>query len=774
MKGLKKKMLSGLLCLMLVFLSACGNGSNSTSSGGDDNGGASQGGTENTSASSGGDAKGNSQGMGRYLETDVTLPEEVEQVLCSRRLADDTIRIATNIGIFDSKDDGKTFESSSFSYQLPEVNPDEEYLAQAQFDSQGRLLLSYSSRGMIRVETDGTEQELPIVLPERDLSADTNEDIENFLMVFQVTWDDMILGNDLEGNMLLIDPNSGDIRNEWKIPVTDFGTGAGTVVGKRLVVPTESGMEVYDTESGELKEPEAAFSEYFSSANQSTRSYSQIVGDGEDSLYYADRSGVYRFTFGAGKLEQVINGELCSLINPRFTLKNLIPKKDGGFLAFYSDEQKDVCKDYTYSKEAPAVPEHELKVYALKESQAVRQAMASFQAENLDYYISLELGLSGDDSITAEDAIKKLNTDLLAGKGPDILVTEGLPLDSYMEKGVLADLSEPLEKMSKEASFFENVLFSHQTEDGVYAVPTRFALPILAGASNEIEGIDDLDALTEVTEKLRTENPDLKTIIGNYSPEILAELLLQLSSGDIWESSGQINEDVLTKYIDAAKEIYQQNGYEEHEKVSMQMEYYSKDPNPILPASDVGNGAVVILMKEQELTFGTLRNMYGASMLIGASTQYDGSYQPIKGVNKEIFIPVDTLAVNAKSGDLDGAKKFVTEMMGTDAQTSAYLSGLPVNQDAFKQSYEVMKETDSIIGSSTEDGTMVTITQSMGDQEDYDQLLACAQNVVPANTGGTVITQEIVKIVSACMKEQTDTDQAVEDVKQAVDLYLAE
>ena len=39
-----------------------------------------------------------------------------------------------------------------------------------------------------------------------------------------------------------------------------------------------------------------------------------------------------------------------------------------------------------------------------------------------------------EDGITREDALKKLNTELLSGSGPDVLILDKMPYDSYMEK----------------------------------------------------------------------------------------------------------------------------------------------------------------------------------------------------------------------------------------------------------------------------------------------------------------------------------------------------
>ena len=53
-----------------------------------------------------------------------------------------------------------------------------------------------------------------------------------------------------------------------------------------------------------------------------------------------------------------------------------------------------------------------------------------------------KVAMGQDAAGTEQDYIKALNTELLAGTGPDVLVLDGLPIASYIQKGVLAELGE--------------------------------------------------------------------------------------------------------------------------------------------------------------------------------------------------------------------------------------------------------------------------------------------------------------------------------------------
>lgn len=51
-------------------------------------------------------------------------------------------------------------------------------------------------------------------------------------------------------------------------------------------------------------------------------------------------------------------------------------------------------------------------------------------------------GISQDSPITENDAIKTLNTEIKANKGPDIFILDNLPMDSYISQGYLEDISD--------------------------------------------------------------------------------------------------------------------------------------------------------------------------------------------------------------------------------------------------------------------------------------------------------------------------------------------
>lgn len=113
----------------------------------------------------------------------------------------------------------------------------------------------------------------------------------------------------------------------------------------------------------------------------------------------------------------------------------------------------------------------------------------------------IEVGISEEDGKTVSDAIRSLNTEIMAGNGPDIILMDGLLIEDYIEKSVLEDLSDVVKGVKTNGEkFFENVLSSYEKGENLYAVPSRFSVPIIIGK----EGAVTPDEVTGLSGTLKT------------------------------------------------------------------------------------------------------------------------------------------------------------------------------------------------------------------------------------------------------------------------------
>lgn len=158
----------------------------------------------------------------------------------------------------------------------------------------------------------------------------------------------------------------------------------------------------------------------------------------------------------------------------------------------------------------------EFTVTALRDSTKLRKAVNEFQRAHPEVTVRLNALLAEDDDQTpVEDAIRTLNTDLLAGKGGDVMILDELPLSQYISKGVLAPLDETLAGIG----ILPGILEGSRAADGkLYAVPTQFRFGTLWGDRAKLEGVSTLDAL------LNMPLDDAQELMSARTPEDLIEL----------------------------------------------------------------------------------------------------------------------------------------------------------------------------------------------------------------------------------------------------------
>lgn len=175
-----------------------------------------------------------------------------------------------------------------------------------------------------------------------------------------------------------------------------------------------------------------------------------LVSGGDDAIYLAGRQGVYRHVLGGSAMEQVIDGNLNILGNPAYQIMDMLVADSDEFLVVLTGER---MARFVYDPNVPSRPEEKLQVWSLEDEPVIRQVVSEYQKENPAVYVEYEIGLTGN-SVTREDAIKNLNTRTMAGKGPDVLVLDNMPMESYMEKGILMDMAPLLEAWEMKRQFF--------------------------------------------------------------------------------------------------------------------------------------------------------------------------------------------------------------------------------------------------------------------------------------------------------------------------------
>lgn len=503
---------------------------------------------------------------------------------------------------------------------------------------------------------------------------------------------------------------------------------------------------------------------------------------GEDVIYLAGDKGVHRHVIGGGAMELVIDAGLSSFGNPMRKLLGMITLEDNEFMAVF----QDACLvRYVYDATVPTVPNETVRAYSLTDNSALRQAIFLYQTQNPEVYVEYEIGMEEGSSITKEDALKKLNTQIMAGQGPDFLILSGMPVDSYMEKGFLEDVSPLIDSLEGEEKLFDNIVNAFQKDGKIYTVPCDINLPTILCREKYLSDIQNLEDIADAVEQLRSDNPG-KDLFRVCSEKGIMKIF-SMAYAPSWKTAeGRIDLEAVKQFLMQAKRIYDaqmdslaQEIIEDYENRNEEfMEYYGtryEDDEYFSYGLDDMNYA----MGGRQFLAGTLGGFYDYSSLTSVPRTKgfeDCVSIPMDGPEGSVFC-VHTLAgISAASEHKEHAEGLLKVMLGPEGVTTV---GFPVNQAAFENSlypedYESPDVAYSDMAYVEEDGTAHTWTTYWFDGEAAEALRDRVKSVRRAYVEDSVLEEAVYKAGTAYMRGEMSVEEAVADVEKNMAIYLAE
>ncbi|MGL5677688.1 MAG: extracellular solute-binding protein [Cellulosilyticaceae bacterium] len=382
-----------------------------------------------------------------------------------------------------------------------------------------------------------------------------------------------------------------------------------------------------------------------------------VSGDGATILGNSD--GIHYLAKGAKLWETVVEGNRTALGQPSLYPQELIEGKSGEYYILYgTDNNTSKVMHYAYDPEVLAVPNTELTIYALNDNFTIRQAISQFSRDNPNVKVTFRIMMQDGSSDNAGDYIKVLNTEMLAGKGPDILVLDGLPVTDYIEKGALLDLSDVMIPMVEGGELLGNIIKASTDEDGIYAVPTRYILPIFYGEKDVILEAENLEGLTRLSERQVG-----KSVMGEITYNDLFRKLLLMELEKVMDEKGQIKEAEMTKLLTTVKKI-------------------GDNINCLTSYGDLGQESSIFdLTSKTDLAFAYTAGGYAAAFGM-AVVDYIGEDFI---VYDKSFVPYGEIGINVSTTEPTLAKEFVKTVMGVECQGYDFYEGFPVSVGALEK-----------------------------------------------------------------------------------------
>ncbi len=464
----------------------------------------------------------------------------------------------------------------------------------------------------------------------------------------------------------------------------------------------------------------------------------------EDQLYACTQKGIYQAEVHGTIFQKILEPGLFHFSKESSAFLGFLAvgkvfyvayEEEGGMLMKYAQGEQEI------------VPENTLIIYSLESNDLVIDMIAAFREEYPEVEIIYETGEGGEGSTTVSDRIRALNTRILAGNGPDLLIMDGLPEKSYIEKGILADLNSVLFEEKKE--LLPNILSAYTKEEKIYMLPMRIKLPLIFTSEQKPEGFVSLKDLAEYSKAQGG------GVLGSISCSYCLEMLYCNFMPDIILSDNRMDREAIREFLSLVKELCETEQISETSELS-KLNYLGGT-----------NAEWWFAAEKSQILFANIRGISWLSYMPGIAKERSGQMSS----SNEMFFPNGLLAVNDRSKRKELALQFVKTMFDEKRQAKGEAEYFPIHQNVL----EAQAETDlSIIATdiTKEDGS--TVTARFFNAKDAAAAVQIVKEVNKPCVVDPVIFEIIKDEAMPYLTGEKSLNESVEGIAASIQLYLYE
>lgn len=580
------------------------------------------------------------------------------------------------------------------------------------------------------------------------------------------------LGAAENGDIAMVGIGSADIvfydgttgKEKFSVKGHDIVTnndGMSVIAGGTLATLSEENkaLVLYDTASGDKTGK-------IDIAEQETGT--GFLAAGEDGVYYlADGSGISVYKENSSLGEQIydarrgIMGETESM-----SMQSFLAGFDKDFYAVYWNYQTNESKvcHYYYNGAVETQIDKKLSVYGLYESSMVQAAVRAFEKAHPNVQVDYQYAMKKEEEGNIEDYIDTLNTSLLNGEGADVLFLDDLPVKSYIEKGILEDITDFADKLVQEGVLLENVVNGAKSGTKNYELPAGIRLPVYYGTEEVMGRLESLDTVKAFLD----ENPKGK-LLGAAAYQQIAYLLFGANYQELQEE-GSFSQEKLQELLEVAKQLADNNPSEDMQETwGMYYKGRMTAGNTMTPFSGIG-----MLELYEETDIAGVDQLYGLASIAQICDIL--AKQPGLSIEnpKGLYIPVNRMGINGDSKEKELAEEFVETMLSAEIQQQEFTEGLPVRTESLD------KQADIAENSGQEE--VFSVSYSGGKVHSYgyptrEQITPVLELVKQADTP-LVLDSSVRTAFLDCAEQyyggSVSAEEAAKTMCEKMDLYLSE
>lgn len=497
---------------------------------------------------------------------------------------------------------------------------------------------------------------------------------------------DVLLYAGVFTKVIRYDGETGDLKYVYDGECYDF-----IVLEDKLYILAEKSMIGYDLESGAVVDTIDNVDGWCGRLNKGKE-----VGE----WYLTNKKGLFHLAPNGSLWEQILTAEGTAFSSPELHPVELFIDNDS-YVVFFS-RQDSALKRYYYDENLEVTTKDKITIYMLNENALINGIVHEYQKEHKD--VSIDIQVASSSGMSYEDALKALNTELLAGEGPDLIVLEYFPIKTYIDKGALLDISDLVKESLNNDEWYKNIMDTFKVDGKYYAVPTRFTVPMLWGKEEIVNKVSTIEDLA----KYKKDHPN-ELMLNMTKPELFTQFALSCIPSCI-NKDGSLNSKKVRSFLESidtlAEQEYDKNKENEYCFGTQLEPYKTKE-------------LLDMTYKVTDLTVVGPRSPVEVVTLTSALKQRgEGSVGVLKQGGKINFEARGILGINANSENQEVAKKIVKIALGEQGQSLSYPSNPIYKQVMAKQKEKAMSSN----GVEVKDDEGRRINMDITEDENYKKV----------------------------------------------------
>ena len=256
-------------------------------------------------------------------------------------------------------------------------------------------------------------------------------------------------------------------------------------------------------------------------------------------------------------------------------------------------------------------------------------------------------------------------------------------------------------------------------------------------------------------------------VFGFFGPKTILNEFYNADSAS-WRTTSGIDQEKLKDCLEAAKALYDADGYQEKERIEVDFAGGMQEGSLIGMCAETVNFR---LMMMGQIAFGSLVGVNDAQNLYGMEGAYGGSFALFDTQENKAFVPFISLGLAQSASDNTYAQKFIEMAISAKGQKQMN-DGFSVNRSAFDAECENTHE--SWIGSSTADGPDFEYQLKKISNAQQQELTTLMESLDVPVWDDRVVKDLVLDEGAKYLQGNQSIEDTVAAISQKVQLYVAE